>query len=61
MDLVSIIIPYYKKKKFINESVKSALSQNYKNIELIIVYDDNNKDDLDYLLKNFGKKKKLQS
>ena len=59
MDLVSIIIPYYKKKRFINESVKSALSQNYKNTELIIVYDDNNKDDLDYLLKNFGKNKKI--
>ena len=59
MDLVSIIIPYYKKRKFINESIRSVLSQTYENIELIIIYDDNNKDDLNYLLKNFGSNKKI--
>ena len=60
MDLVSIIIPYYKKRKFINESIKSVLRQTYKNIELIIIYDDNSKDDLSYLLKNFGRNKKIK-
>ena len=59
MDLVSIIIPYFKKRKFIKKSIRSALNQTYKNIELIIVYDDNNKDDFNYLLKNFGKNKKI--
>ena len=60
MDLISIIIPYFKKKKFINESIRSALKQTYDNIELIIIYDDDNKDDLSYLLKNFGRNKRIK-
>ena len=46
MDLVSIIIPYYKKKKFISTTINSAISQSFKNIEILIVYDDENYDDL---------------
>ena len=49
MDLVSIIIPYYKKKKFISTTINSAINQSYKNIEIIIVYDDENYDDLKLL------------
>ena len=49
MDLVSIIIPYYKKKKYISTTINSAISQSYKNIEIIIVYDDENYDDLKVL------------
>ena len=60
MDLVSVIIPYYKKRKFINESIRSVFNQTYKNIEVIIIYDDNNMDDLSYLLKNFGSNKKIK-
>ena len=30
MDLVSVIIPYYKKKKYILNSIKSVLNQTYK-------------------------------
>ena len=44
MDLVSVIIPYYKKKKFIVKSVESVINQTYKNIEIIIV-DDNESED----------------
>lgn len=51
MNLVSVIVPYFKKKKFINESLNSAINQSYKNIEIIIIYDDQNRDDLDYLNK----------
>ena len=47
MDLVSVIIPYYKKRKFISETIDSAVNQTYKNLEIIIVYDDVNKTDLD--------------
>ena len=36
MDLVSVIIPYYKKRKFISETVDSAVNQSYKNLEIII-------------------------
>ncbi len=50
MKLVSIIIPYFRKKKYIYKSVTSVLKQSYKKFELIIVYDDENKDDLKYLI-----------
>jgi teichuronic acid biosynthesis glycosyltransferase TuaG len=59
--LISIVIPYYKKRKYILKTMKSILRQNYKNIEIILVYDDDNKKDLNFLLKliKFFKKKKI--
>lgn len=47
--LISIIIPYYRKKKYIKKTLDSVLNQTYKNIEILIIYDDQNKDDLRYL------------
>ena len=55
MDLVSVIIPYYKKKKFISSTVNSAINQSYKNIEILIIYDDENHEDLK-ILKEIEKK-----
>ena len=49
MSLVSVIIPYYKKKLFIEETVNSAIYQSYKNLEIIIIYDDSCTDDLNYI------------
>ena len=49
MDLVSVIIPYYNKKKFINKTINSAINQSYKHIEIVIVYDDENIDDLKFI------------
>jgi teichuronic acid biosynthesis glycosyltransferase TuaG len=46
---VSIIIPYYKKKLFFLETLKSAINQTYKNFEIIIIYDDTLKTDLKYI------------
>ena len=40
MDLVSIIIPYYKKRLFIEDTIKSILNQSYKRFEIIIVNDE---------------------
>ena len=51
MNLVSIIIPYYKKRKFIKSAVISAIKQSYRKIEIIIIYDDQDKTDLNYIKK----------
>ena len=56
---VSVIVTYYKKKAYILKTINSILNQTYKNIEIIFVYDDNNKKDLEYvklILKKFKKK-----
>ena len=51
MDLVSVIIPYYKKRKFISETLDSAINQSYKSLEIIIIYDDVNKTGIEFLRK----------
>ncbi len=51
MKLVSVIIPYFKKKKYIADTLNSVLDQTYNNLEVIIVYDDPEKTDLDYIKK----------
>jgi len=51
MDLVSVIIPYYKKKQYITDTLKSVLKQTYKNFEIIIIYDDDEKEDLKFIKK----------
>ena len=53
-DLVSIIIPYYKKKEYILKTVNSILNQSYNYFEIIIIYDDENLSDLGYLEKLFN-------
>ena len=60
MDLVSAIIPYFKKKSFIDQSISSVLNQSYSNIEIIIVYDDEEKSDLEYLRKIYNSNKKIK-
>ena len=45
LGLVSIIIPFYKKKKFIKNTIDSVANQTYRNYEVIFVYDDPNKED----------------
>lgn len=58
--LISIVITYYKKISFIEKTLQSILNQNYKNYELIFIYDDDLKFDLEIikkLLKKFKKKK----
>ena len=42
MSLVSIIIPYYKKEFFIEETIKSILIQSYQNFEILIIDDEIN-------------------
>tara|TARA_B100001741_G_C16519799_1_gene584152 strand:+ start:60 stop:794 length:735 start_codon:yes stop_codon:yes gene_type:complete len=47
--MISVIMPYYNKKKFVEGSLKSVLNQTYKNFEVIIVYDDEEKKDLQFI------------
>ena len=49
MSLVSIIIPYFKKKSYIEQTLKSILKQKYKHYEILIVYDDEDQKDLLFL------------
>ena len=37
--LVSVIIPVYNVKKYLKEAVESAISQNYKNLEILLIDD----------------------
>ena len=58
MDLVSVIIPYYKTKSFIKEAILSVTNQTYQNLEIFIIYDDESLDDLDFIkeIKNLDKR-----
>tara|TARA_Y100000996_G_scaffold370851_1_gene318734 strand:- start:80 stop:826 length:747 start_codon:yes stop_codon:yes gene_type:complete len=65
---ISIIIPFFKKRKFFKETINSILNQSFKNYEIIIIYDDENKSDLNYIrnyiqnyknIKIFANKKNL--
>ena len=59
-ELVSIIIPYYKKKKFFKKTLYSALNQTYNKIEILIIYDDDEPHDLPYVKSLINKKKKIK-
>ena len=57
MSLVSVIIPYYRKKQYISKTLNSVINQSYKKLEIIIIYDDDNKEDLEFI-KQIAKKDK---
>lgn len=54
MQLVSIILPYYKKLAYIHKTLDSIRKQTYKNYELVIIYDDTDLNDL-YTLQEITK------
>lgn len=45
--LVSVIIPVYNKRRFIKETIDSAVKQSYQNFEIIVVNDGSTDDSLD--------------
>jgi teichuronic acid biosynthesis glycosyltransferase TuaG len=55
--IASVIMPYYRKKSYFTEAYYSALNQNIKNIEIIIIYDDRDHSELNFI-KNIIKNKK---
>ena len=61
MTLVSVIITYHKKKNYIRETINCIINQTYKNLEIIIIYDDSNIDELTFIkgIKNLDNRIKL--
>jgi len=55
MPLVSVIIPYFNKKEYIKQTVDSVLKQTLQDFEIVIIYDDENLEDYEYLIENFKK------
>lgn len=53
--LVSVIITYYKKRRYIEKTINSLKQQTYNNYQLVFVYDDPNKEDLVFLRKILSK------
>ena len=58
--LVSVVIPYYKKKFYFEKTINSIIGQSYKKFEIILIYDDNNLDELNFLKKIKKKFKKIK-
>ena len=58
--LVSVIIPYYKNIDFISKCIRSIQDQKYKPLEIIVIYDDENKFELKILKKKFNNIKNLK-
>ena len=60
MSFVSVIMPYFKKKEYVEKSILSVINQSYKNLELIIIYDDESMDDFEYISKICNKFKNIK-
>ena len=58
--LISIILTYYKKKRFIEKTLSSINKQSYKNFEIILVYDDSDKNELYFIKKIIKRYKKIK-
>jgi teichuronic acid biosynthesis glycosyltransferase TuaG len=54
-DLISVIISFYKKSNYLKKTINSLANQTFKNYEVILVYDDPDKSDLQFV-KNCLKK-----
>lgn len=58
MDKVSVILTYYKKRNFFKESFISVKNQSYKNIEIIVIFDDNNYEEFKFVQSIINNNKK---
>ena len=57
---ITVIMPYFRKKVFFKKSINSVLSQTFKSYEVIIIFDDNNLEELDYIKNIIKRKKKIR-
>ena len=53
--LVSVIIPYHKKKNFFTLTIDSIKKQSFKNFEVILIYDDTDLSELSFVKKKLSK------
>ena len=60
MPVVSIILPYYKKINYIKKTINSILNQSYKDFEIILIYDDENLQDLYIIEEDYKKNPKIK-
>ena len=60
MSLISVIMPYRQKKEYVRKAIRSVLEQTYKKFELIIIFDDEKKDDLNFIRSITKNKKKIK-
>ena len=60
MSLISVIMPYRQKKEYVHKAIKSVMGQTYKKFELIIIFDDEKKDDLNFIKSITKNKKKIK-
>jgi teichuronic acid biosynthesis glycosyltransferase TuaG len=60
MSLISVIMPYRQKKEYVHKAIKSVMGQTYKKFELIIIFDDEKKDDLNFIRSITKNKKKIK-
>ena len=58
--VVSVIIPYHKKREFFLETINSVINQSYKKFEIIIIYDDHDLTELNFIKKIKRKYKKIK-
>ena len=58
-DNIDIILPNFNSSKFISQTIKSIMHQNYKNWKLIIV-DDCSNNETKNILKEYSNKKKIK-
>ena len=49
MSLVSIIMPYYKKRHFLKDSIDSILKQTHQNFEILLIDDEASEESHNYL------------
>ena len=64
MALVSVIIPYYRKINHIKKTLNSVFKQTFQDFEIILIYDDELKNDLkviETLVKNNAKVKIIKN
>ena len=53
-------MPYRQKKEYVHKAIKSVMGQTYKKFELIIIFDDEKKDDLNFIKSITKNKKKIK-